>query len=620
MPDAPKRRFDSRDFQYIADYILAEKDQRCKDRRDQERQWKEIDRQVAMIAKTDYKRDEQGNIKPGMGWMPEKELPLQAQTLETLTADSRRMSFPDNGAWYRAHSLTSDEYLRRVDFQGLIAGDENDIPSKITQDNADKLVEGVMGYIHEQGEFYKQWDAFNAQAFCYGTGIGRVRNVQKRVFIETARGLAPEEITFPMFFPCDIKRTLLDNKPYHVMHEGHFIGPATIAFKKQQLADLKMAARDGSSDPYDEDGGWMQSKLKGLEGDKDDLVEVIRWEGDLLVPRKQTDNIFIPGAIVTVVVDQGKPRVVRMAFRSRPFSSYLYQPYHVEDISSPYGVGPLQKGEPLQAAATEMFNRLMQAGILSTEPPIQYDPDDPHFALTGGPIVEPRAFWESSADIVVHKIGDPAALMQAYIQCVQHYYDVTGVNAPRLGAQTNSHTTAFAKDVEQSRGQVRTVDYVNSLLDGAMARVLDMQFYMVKDTWGDEPRNVWLPDYGGFARITRDFIPDECVFEIYGSAGPAEKRARVQEQLQALQLVMQIDQLKVQFGLGQPLDYEQVQKTILKEAEFSDVDFLFQSATGAPAGQVGPTPAGPGGPGAPAGDSFTQVAALQALADQQGAG
>lgn len=616
MPDnevTEKRRFDARDFDAISEYIVDVYGTRKRKRKDMEDQWKEIDRQLAMEPKTAYKTNPRtGRKKPGMAWLPEKELPLQAQTLEILCADARRMLFPDNGPWFRAHALVTDEYLSRVDFKSLISGDENDIPSRINQDNADKIVEGIIADIHDQQGFYQQIDRFNAETFKYGTGIGRVRKARKPVYIETARGTAKEEQLLPVFFASSIKDTYLDDTPQFVMNEGFVLGPGTIFFKRQKLADLVLAAQKGSKNPNDEDGGWMPKAFKGLEADKDGCVDVVRWEGDLVVERKTVDNIFLPGAVSTIVISDGAPCCVRMAFREKPFTSYVTQPYHLEHVNSPYGIGPLMKGEPLQAAATEMFCRLLQSAILNTEPPIKYDPEDPYFASTGGPIIEPRALWGSSAEVEPIKIGEPAALLQAYITIATHYADVTGMHAPRLGQQTVSHTTAFAKEAELSRGQVRTVDYANSFLDGAMGRILDMQFSYLHEIWGNGVKDVWIPDYGGFVKIYKEAIPPGCVFELFGSAGPAEKRARLQDQMAAIQQVIQIDVLERQIGGGgEPLDTTALKKLILKEAGFADVDVLFASA---PTNQISPPAVGPGIPGASPGASGTASTALQALA------
>jgi hypothetical protein len=616
-----KKRFDKRDFETIAAFIIEEHGTRKRKRKDMEAQWAEIDRQLAMTPKVEYKINPfTGRKKPGMAWLPEKELPLQAQTLEILCADARRMMFPDNGPWFRAHALVSDEYLSKVNMASLISGDENDVPSKINQDNVDKLVEGIMGDIHEESGFFAQIDRFNAEAFKYGTGVGRVRKARKPVYIETARGTTKEESLLPIFFATSIKDTYLDETPQFVMQEGHVLGPATIFFKRQKLADLKLAAKQGSKDPENEDGGWMPAMLNDVEDDKDGCVDVYRWEGDLVIDRKTTDSMYIPGAIVTVV-GGGDPKVVRMAFREKPFSSYVTQPYHIEQVNSPYGVGPLMKGEPLQAAATEMFCRLLQSAILNTEPPVQYDPDDPGFAATGGPVIEPRALWASSGTVIPHQIGKPGDLLQAYSTIVTHYADVTGMHAPRLGQQTVSHTTAYAKEAELSRGQVRTVDYANSLIDGALGRILDMQFSYLKDIWTTQ-RDIWIPDYGGFVKIIKDAIPDGCVFEIFGSAGPAEQRARLQDQMGAVQQVIQIDALQRQFGVGQPMDYDLIKKLILKNAGFADVDVLFateqpqppQQPPGPSQGAPGDAQGGPPVPGIASGNPGTASTALQALA------
>lgn len=612
---AKKVRFDARDFEIVAEFIQDTFSTRKRKRKCMDEQWKEVDRQLRMEPLTAYKQ-KNGRAITGLQWKPELELPLGAQTLEILCADARRMIFPDNGPWFRAHAFMSDEYLKEVDFQSMLAGVDIDLPSPINQDNCDKIVEGVMGDIHDQQNLFQQVDRFNAEAFKYGTAVGRVRKARKPVYIETARGVAKEEQLLPVFFASSIKDTFLDDTPQYVLNEGFVIGPGTIFYKRQKLADLVVAAQRGSKDPTDEDGGWMPGKLKDLQADKDGLVEVIRWEGDLVVERKSVDNLFIPGALVTVVVSGGKPRVVKMAFRDKPFTSYITQPYHIEDVSSPYGVGPLMKGQPLQKAATEMFSRLIEAGILNTEPPVQYDPDDPHFASTGGPIIEPRALWASSGEVKVHQIGDPTALLQAYATIVTHYADVTGMHAPRLGQQTVSHTTAYAKEAELSRGQVRTVDYANSLLDNTLPRILDMQFNYLKEIWGDE-RPVWIPDYGGFVRVFKNAIPPASVFEVFGSAGPAENRASMQDKAAAIQQVIQIDMLKQQMAqaTGQQvklLDLEQMQKMILKGGGFADVDVLF--ATSAPSSPALPAPAGPGVPGAAPGATGTASTALQALA------
>src|SRR5690606_21049100 len=146
-----------------ADYACSVLEDRKDKRKDLEKIWKEVDRQVAMIPNISHKLFANGTPDPSKAWMPEVELPLQAQTLEVLTSDARRMLSPDSGPWYTPHALMSDEYLRKVDFQSLIAGDENDVPSLINQDAADKLVQGVMNHWHRQYDFWGNIDKINAE-------------------------------------------------------------------------------------------------------------------------------------------------------------------------------------------------------------------------------------------------------------------------------------------------------------------------------------------------------------------------------------------------------------------------------------------------------------------------
>ncbi len=75
----------------------------------------------------------------------------------------------------------TDKYLDKVEFSSLIAGDENDVPSVITQDNADKLVQGAINHWNNQYDFWGHIDLINSDAFKYGLGVGVARMVKKSV-------------------------------------------------------------------------------------------------------------------------------------------------------------------------------------------------------------------------------------------------------------------------------------------------------------------------------------------------------------------------------------------------------------------------------------------------------
>lgn len=579
-----KKLFTKPDYPLLADYIADEWSRRknSESRVCAERDWKEIDRQLRMSPDISHKLDANGRPDRNRAWMPEMELPLQSQTLEVLTADARRMTFPDSGPWFEAHVAMTDEYLERVDFQGLVAGDENEVPSLITQDNADKLVHGILDFWHRQYDFAGNVDLINAEAFKYGSGIGRARLVKKQVFINKAQGMVSTEI--PVLFPVSIKNTYPDDRKFALMNEGHILGPSMIFWKKQNIHDLKLAATKGSKDPNNENGGWIPEHLEGMSGDDRDHVDILEYEGDIIVPRKTVDSMFVPNVMITVVIGRsGKDavtKVIRVRKRRNALSSYIEFPYHREHIGSAYSTSPLIKGWPIQKCAVEALNRLIMSAALNTEPPIGYNRDDPYFVANGGPVIFPGAQWATTDDIKTHQIGDPTALFAVYTGILNQYYDVTGVNAPRLGAQTVSHTTAYAKEAELNRGVVRTVDYVRSTLKGPMTQWLNMAYTIGRESMGRTL--VYLQAYNGYVEIEKDHLPDFVTFDAHGSGGPQEEQAKLTNKLNAIQQATAIEQLRAQaqqLGITPHMDYEAVIDEILREGGWTDVDAITNSGT-----------------------------------------
>jgi hypothetical protein len=616
--ESPKRRFDARDWDYIAEYVIEEWKRRKTDRCDLEKCWAEIDRQIAMEPDIGFKRLPDGTIDTKKMWMSEVELPLQAQALEVLTADARRMLFPDTGAWFRAHAEMTDDYLRTVDFQSLVLGDETEVPSQINQDNADKLVEGFLMHLFRQSagdnseDFFTRYDKIDAEAFKYGVGVGRARMWNRNLYIKAPGGVRREQRKIPVLMPCSVKNLYLDDRKPS-MHSMQLLEPAPIAFDYIKLENLYMAAARGSDDPDDEDGGWMPKNLKGMVGDDKGYVTLLEMEGDIVVPRKTTRSVVIPGAIVTVALggkDAGgnaTKGVIRFRFRPTPFSSYLLHPYHYEGADDIYPTSPLMKGRPIQIMCTDALNRLLDSSALKNAPPVGWDRTDQYFAQKGGPEIFPTALWGTTdpAAIKVHNEvgGDPAAMMGVFARGVAMYAELTGVLPARLGAQTTSHTTAFAKDAELQRGAVRTVDYVRQIGKGPMTRWLDMAYQMGRSAVGKrEPVTFYIDAYGGWVEISKDQLPERSAFEWFGSGGPAEEQQKVQRKLGSLQLALQMDQMGAAMGKPPAIDLTAAVAEVLREGGWLDLDALvkIKQAMAPPPGQAMlPPPAPPAAAGAP---------------------
>jgi len=610
--ESPKRRFDARDWDHIAEWGIEEWERRKKARSDRERAWKEIDRQIAMEPDVTYKyiiKNGSRVLDTKKAWMAEVELPLQAQALEVLTADARRMMFPDSGSWFRAHAEMTDEYLAKADFQAMILGDEAEVPSQINQDNADKLVEGYLTHIFRQQfgdrneDFFTRLDRINAESLKYGMGIGRARMQAKSLYFKTGRGVRRETQRFPVLLPCSIKNLYLDDTPAS-MHSIQMLEPTHIAVDHIRLENLKLAANRGSSDPDAEDGGWMPKNCKDVVEDDNGFVTLLEIEGDLVVPRKTTRSMILPGAVVTIVMG-GKDKggnashgVVRCRFRKSPVSSYLLFPYHYEGADDTYPTSPLMKGRPVQMMATDALNRLLDSAMLKNHPPVGYDKTDLTFAQSGGPEIYPGATWASSdpGAIKAHTEigGDPSSLSAAMAAAINLYAELTGVLPARLGAQTVSHTTAFAKDAELQRGAVRTVDYVRQCGQGPMTRWLDMAYPMARDAIGSRDTvSFFIEAYGGYVEVTRDQLPERATFEWFGSGGPAEEAQKKQARLQSLALALQMDQMGVQFQVPPDIKLREAKAQVLREGGWTDVDAIM--GVSAP-----PPPLAIAGPAAPA--------------------
>lgn len=616
--------YEQADFGKVADFVTDTwaKRRSCEARRTEEKIWKEIDRQIAMdpdIAFKTLSGKAGSEIDINKVWMPEIELPLQAQTLEVLTSDARRFMFPGDRPWFKAHAEVSDELLAKASSLPLIAGDTTGTTSQVNQDNIDKIVTGLMDFYQDQYTFQSNIDLINGEAFKYGTGVARTRPVMRRVLSKTIKGMnAISDKIIPVTFPISIKNTYLDDSKHILANEGFMLGNAIITEKPMAITDLKLAAHKGKQGSIDDmNGGWMPGQLSGLEGDKDNNVNVLEYEGDLLVEINENKTEFFPGAIVLVVIGKagtGKDaktlhRVVRFRRRGTKMSSFTEFHYHPEHIDKAYSTSPLKKGYPIQKCATEALSRLLQAAILNTEPPGFYDSNDAALAAQGGPVIFPGSMNATNDidSVKFEQIGNPVALTNMFTAMVGLYSDVTGVNQPRLGQQTKSHTTAFSKNAELQQGVVRTVDYTETQLLESMTQILNVQYEIVKNNFKKE--TVYVNSYEAFVEVSKDLLPDNVKFSASGSNTPSEEKQTMQEKTTAIVTAVNLDPMKVQMG-GKPMDIEKIQKQLLQTGGVLNAEEFFTATSNSQAGGVAQ---GQGVPGVADGTGNATPASIQNL-------
>jgi hypothetical protein len=571
----------------VAESIIEEWRGRKRRRKDLEKHWKEIDRQLRMEPELSHKTTASGTVVPGLEWLPETEMPLQAQTLEMLMADSRRLKFPKNRDWFSTRAALTGDYLERYKAAGSpVPGDKSGQPTELVQDEADRIAASVLAHWHSQYDFRGAVDLIDASAFAYSFGVGRVRKVRRKVMGHSAR-VGPREEVIPVLVPRDAKKVYLDDSLHAIMHEGEILGPNIIQHKTVKIDDLRAIA--------DSDSTYLKDEVSRLAPDKKGNVDLVELEGDLVVDAGMVATI-VRNVVVTAAVgsSEGKDTygLVRIE-EGEGESTYLISHYQLERTADVYGSSPLLKGMPIARIIAQIMNRLLESGQLKNAPPIGYNRDDPSFATRGGPKIAPYALFETTDPLQVYDQvgGDPGALFNIFSGLVQMYSDVTGVTPARLGAMTKSHTTAFAKDVEQNRGESRTVDYVNGCLEGWMPRLLELEYRM--GLKGFKQTVVYIDAWKEFAEFKRGHLPDTVKFIAEGAGSPAEDEARQQRRFNAAQAALQIDALAVQSGKAPTIDPAALIETILKEGGWADPsEITIQSAPGdqGPAQQGGQLP------------------------------
>lgn len=589
------------DWQAAADTIQAEKERRARNRKDLELIWKEIDRQLAMDP---LPRSVSSGDKKD--WYPDIELPLQFNTLEVIAADARRLTFPRNSDWFFVNSNMSDQFMARWEKnrakRSIVPG--AGISEKIDQETADTVVKAVLEHYHKLYNFRGQIDLFFGEEIKYGTAVARVRDVTLANFSHEFRGLQAKTIVGPAMIPCPIWNTYLDDRMSALAHEGTALMPSVIRCSYQNVVDLQIAAQRGGTER-----GWMMDKIEKLRETqtKDKAkgqVEIIEFEGDLII-EKTGKNLFLPNARWKVAVGGHGAYVVRFEANPYPFVSYVTGHYMRDDLTSPYGASPLMKGQPIAEVAALAVNDLAACGSLHVRPPVAYDRNDAELEAKGGPQIYPGAVWASDNPerLKAHIVGDPMALLNSYLALVKQYENVTGVNDPRRGAETKSHTTATAIDIESTRGMSRTDDFVMDQETGPLATILYMEYEIARRVLkSPTPIAVNLDGIEGWLNIGSEDLPDTAEFRVAGSVGVLEQKERYQNYLAASQYAIQLAtaaQQLAQVGAAQPVSLD-IEAMIMEGFKLAGVPNPGKFVTSAQ-GMAGAAPAGPQLPGVVAG-------------------
>lgn len=601
---AEKAALSGQDWSLVAEWIREEKDRRktSKKRRELERLWRQVDRQVAL--EPDIRRVFSGKR---FDWFPEIELPLQFNSLEVNAADARRLKFPRGAEWYAVSANISAKYEERFQERRerfpMIG--KQPLPMKMNQETANTLTKAVMDHYHKQWDFRAAIDLFDIECLKYGTGVVRTKEVTFSKFFNDFRGTRMMDARGPKVIPTSIWSVLLDDTPSAIMHEGIAISPGHIRCLTKRLADLKKAIRAGGPER-----GWRMAAVRRLEADKgiagdNDEIEFTEYEGDLVVPRGRGEPIFLPGATVTIATGRNMNEVVRFLTNDYPFNSYDIGHYMRDSLDSPYGVSPLMKGQPIQEAATLALNLLLATSALEALPPCSYDRNDPGLSAKQGPDIYPGAMnaVDSPEAIQFKEGGDVPALTNSYLALLKQYEDLSQVNDPRRGGPVRSHTTAAAIDIEQSRGMSRVDDFVQGQLYGPITSILYKEFEIAKRTM-KSPQDIQIDQGGveGWLKVAAADLPDEAAFTVFGAAGLLNDRQNFENFSVTTNMALQIMAAAAQLGQPIPADFQRMILEAYRRGNINNASSFIGitgGAQGVPAGAAPGAALPPGAPGLP---------------------
>lgn len=611
-----KEALTNADWVAVGDYVHQELQRRKSKRATLEQQWAEVDRQVAM---TPIARE----VKSGdrKDWFPDMELPLQFNALEVIAADARRLKFPRGSEWFSVSAELSDEYMDRFqklrDRRPLVsAGAVDGDPQQIIldQETGNTLIKVVLDHYHKLYDFRSAIDLFDVEAIKYGTSVARVRPINALNFGYDFRGNQNPSQIGPAVIASSIKNTYLDDLAAVVLHEGISTPPSVIRTYTQRKESLIKAAKK-----FGGERGWILNQIRKLEPRGDEharanIIELAEFEGDLIVPQSR-GSIFLPNVLVTVALNSGIPRPVR--FREIKNRTYVVGHYMRDDLESPYGSSPLMKGQPIQEAATEVFNDMLAVARLNADPPMVWDSNDPQLVADKGPGIYPGAIFptDSPNAVEVLEVGDLGELMNVYLALLKQYEDLTGANDPRRGEAARSHTTATSSELESARGLARTDDFVAAQEKGPITTMLYMEYEIIKEHMRKvTPVSVESGGIEGWINVAADDLADRATFHVQGSAGVVSERERARNFVEASQFAVTLAQAAAQFGTSIPINFEEIIVEIYNRAGVQNAARFVGGAEGLP-----PQPQdGSAVPGANGGASPVQLAALQALSGGRG--
>lgn len=511
--DVKKRRITSGDFTKIEKFIEDEMETRKNSsfRKSHEEKWKEVDRQVEMKP---MQRIGVSGQALKSDWHNVIELGELAKASEIITADVMRISF-SNDNWFETHTQLEGKLNPETGNYDVEEG---------LQDKADGLLRALMQQQQKDFGFKARVKLSIKEALHHGSFVAEIRWEDQLV----NDGAKVRTISAPVWVPYSMWNAYPDPSP-SVIGTNLFYTGSMILVEYMPLWKLKRI----------KGAGWMPGRIakvkKEEHKDKDNETEdvkLVKYLGDICLERQDGD-IYLPN--MKCVLANGTLVYAEPNEVSAP--SIVFTGYERQDVRDPYYTSPIIKQSPMQKFTTVMANKFADAIDLRTEPPVEYDANDPDYVTNGGPQFMPGAKNPTKSmgkGFKVLEIGDPTAAFQGMQFGFRQLQEGLGVSSLRQGVATSDRQTATEAKLMEQGSEVRTTDFIATIENQALRPWLYLQH-----SWNRKK----LKDYYVYSNemntpdivlFTKDEVDIEAHFDVVGAKGVLGERERQQRTAQTV--------------------------------------------------------------------------------------
>lgn len=516
MAEAKKRRLQKKDWDnvesFVNDTYNARKDSQR--RKEHEAKWKEVDRQIEMqplkkvlVGGKQAPKEQQ--------WESAIELGELSTASEIIADDVMRIVFQKD-VWFDPHV----ELKWPIDPQKGRPVMDND-----KQAIADGLLRSLMVQQHKDFGLKQRFRLSVKEALHHG-GLSAEIRFEKQMMVKD--GDMVKTVGAPVWIPYSMWNTYPDPSP-SVIGTNMFYTGSMILVEYMPLYKLKELAAKTD--------GYIQERLKlvekrsnkNMDEDTED-VEIIKFKGDVVIERGDGD-IYLPNSEVRLA--NGK--LIYWATGDLPYPNVIYSGYERQDVRDPYYTSPIIKMSPTHKMNTITANEFIDGTKLKLKPPIEYDSNDPDYAMNDGPVLAPGAKTGTRSmgqGMKALEIGDPRFALDAYSLLTQQMKEGLGVSANRSGVRDVDRETATAANLANQGAEVRTMGFIQQLEPQSLLPFLYMQHelnrrHLTEYTFYNDEMHT--PD---FVRASKKDIQANAHFEVVGSKGLLGEEQRSKKVMQ----------------------------------------------------------------------------------------